>query len=107
MLEMTCTTGFDQKLYPGVWNRTMNWKEMHWWEEDYGTNSDDGHSVNENFEKLENHEKLHKEGQAKIKAVLAEWGYKVDEHGKDDAAEDVEVDKERDNHNHDYWESIS
>ena len=36
-----------------------------------------------------------------------EGGYKVDEHGKDDAAEDVEVDKERDNHNHDYWESVS
>ncbi|CAN9201072.1 unnamed protein product [Alternaria alternata] len=36
-------------------------------------------------------------------AVFAKWGYKVDEHDKDDAAEDVEVDKERDNHNHDYW----
>ncbi|CAN9213697.1 unnamed protein product [Alternaria alternata] len=60
-LEMTCTAGFDQKLYPGVWNRTMNWKEMHWWEEDYGTNSDDGHSVNEDFEKLQSHEKLHKD----------------------------------------------
>ncbi|RYN67874.1 hypothetical protein AA0118_g1467 [Alternaria tenuissima] len=71
MLEMTCTAGFDQKLYPGVWNRTMNWKEMHWWEEDYGTNSDDGHSVNEDFEKLQSHEKLHKEGQAKIKVVFA------------------------------------
>ena len=30
MLEITCTAGFDQKLYPGVWKRTMNWKEMHW-----------------------------------------------------------------------------
>ena len=50
---------------------------------------------------------MHKEGQAKIKAVFAEWGYKVDEHDEGEAAEGLEVDKERDNHNHNYWESIS